>query len=293
MWLLTRDDLAPARVRQPAARRGRRGSRRRRTVRRVRRPVSGTCQRTGGGRVSSRARTEPPLDVALSRNPARLSTARACTLVEVVSARTVAAPRAVASCTTAVTASDPIPCPRTWRASQIPVSMTSVLSVRARRTEPTTRLKAATAQVDSLSGPSNPARRSRWKSRSQTTRASVQQSPSVSGGVTSLAEASVVAARTSSARTVSSISTNATRAGPPMDTAATVVALSVSRRTTGSALSRKENPLRNGVRLTIRLRAASELSVVLTVAGVRVAQRPLPVEALSRPGRCPAPAAAG
>jgi len=108
-----------------------------------------------------------------------------------------------------------------------------------------------------------------------------------------LAEASVVATRTSSARTVSSTSTNVTRAGPPIDTAATVVARSVSRRTTGGTLSRKENPLRNGVRLTIRLRAASELSVVLTVAGVRVAQRELPVEALSRPGRCPAPAAAG
>lgn len=121
--------------------------------------TAGACrtrnvERDGREDVSDQASRErgptPLLPVRLTLNPVRSSTARACTLVEVVSARTAVAPRDVASCITAAAAAVPMPCPRPRRASQIPVSRTPTVSVRLRRTEPITPLGTATAQVDSF-----------------------------------------------------------------------------------------------------------------------------------------------
>jgi hypothetical protein len=153
------------------------------------RPGAEPSERSAGTRSSSAG--------GIRSKPRSRSNARAGPLPVVVSARTAVAPDAPASSNAAAIAARPIPLPRILRVSQMPVSRMPGCSVRFRRTEPTTRPPATTAQVASPAGPTRPGRRSRWNPRSHLTLTGVHASPGVSVGVTSSADASEVAASTS------------------------------------------------------------------------------------------------
>jgi len=172
---------------------------------RYRRSVVGVC-----GSRSRSARTLRPSPAEVRLKPRHSSTVSAAALVVVVSARTALAPSAAASSSTAAIAARPTPRPRTGRVSQAPISSMPCSSVRFSRTDPTTRPPITTAQVASRAGPPKPGRRSRWKPRSQATRVGVQASPAVSGGVTSSAAASLIAACTSWPSTTSSTAASVT-----------------------------------------------------------------------------------
>ena len=92
----------------------------------------------------------------------------------------------------------------------MPVSRISGTTVRLSRTEPTTWSPARMAQVASPTGPLSPLRRLRWKPFNHAIRAGDHSSPIVTGGVTSLAAASVIAALTSRSKISSSTSRRVT-----------------------------------------------------------------------------------